>query len=329
MKKIALLIGLLIASKTPSAQIVDTVKFAAWINEHAIELDETNNAGFESLANKLNDKSIIGLGESVHGSKTINNLRINIAKALIENGNFENVAFEMSFNTGLRLNHFLHTGDGDVKQILGQSHYFLNSNELLDFILWMRNYNKQSEKKLSLYGFDIQSNIDLVEDLSLFYTSIDPDIARLTRTLVEIFATHRMGSFGKYTTALKDSVLAIVEAVKEKHQVNRKKYIIASDFVKYEYAGKRIEVLSNYLNMLNSGYSQSMRIRDFSNAEIVTWIKNFEGENSKIILFAHDGHLGVWDYFTPRVRTLSIQGFYEDFPKELITGYYLKKNLWG
>ena len=66
-------------------------------------------------------------------------------------------------------------------------------------------------------------------------------------------------------------------------------------------------------------------MRDSCNAELVRWIKEFEGEKSKIILLAHNGHLGKSYKFSPRVRTLSVQGFYEDYPKEFFTGYYLSK----
>ena len=115
MKKILLSTIILFIGEMLLAQNIDTIQFVRWINENSIDLKE--RSGFTQLADKLNDKTIIGLGECVHGSKTISKTRIDIAKALIENNDFNNVAFEMPFNIGLRINHFYK----QVKEILKKS----------------------------------------------------------------------------------------------------------------------------------------------------------------------------------------------------------------
>jgi len=325
MRKILLSVFVLFTVEIVFAQDIDTIQFAKWITENSIELKETENSGFTQLADILNDKTVIGLGECVHGSKTINDIRIDIAKSLFEKTDFNIIAFEMSFNTGLRLNHFLQTGQGDIEQILRESHYFLNCTEMLDFIKWMRHYNEHSDKPITLYGFDIQSNMDLVEDLLKFYEKTDKEAENLTTALIKIFENNEMWSFRKYSEPLQDSVMKIISRLTEKHALNRKNYILNAGFVEYEYAAKRIEVLSNLLQMLNSGYGQSIIMRESCNAELIKWIKDFEGEKSKVVLFAHIGHLGKYLWFYPRVRTLSAQGFYEYFPEKFTTGHYLNE----
>jgi erythromycin esterase len=324
MKKLLLSIIILFISEILLAQSIDTIQFAKWINENSIELKE--NSGFNQLADKLSDKTVIGLGECVHGSKTINNLRIDIAKTLIENSDFNNVAFEMPFNTGLRINHFLQTGEGNIEQILKEGHFFTNSTEFLNFIKWIKHYNEHSDKKINFYGFDIQSNIDLVEDLLKFYVKTDKEAENLTATLIEIFVNNKFWSFREYSEPLQDSVMNILSRLVRKNKLNRKDYILNAGFIEYEYSAKRIEILSNCLQMMNSGYGQALKMRDSCNAELVKWIKNFEGEKSKIILFAHNGHLGKSLWLTPREKTLSTQGFYQDYSREFIMGYYLSKD---
>jgi len=324
MKKILLSIVILFVCETIFAQNIDTINFANWINENSIELKE--NSGFRKLAEALDDKTIIGLGECVHGSKTINNLRIDIAKTLIENSGFNNIALELSFNTGLRINHFLKTGEGDIEQILKESHFFINSAEILDFIMWLKDYNKKSTNPVNLYGFDIQSNTDLVEDLLKFYMKTDKESENLATAIKKIIENNGgIWAFREYPDLLQDSVMKIINRLAEKHTLNRKNYILNAGFIEYEYSEKRIEVLSNQMKMINSGYGQSLIMRDSCNAELIKWIKDFEGEKSKIILLAHNGHLGKSLWFYPRVRTLSTQGFYEYFPEKFITGYYLNE----
>ncbi|MCL2073780.1 MAG: erythromycin esterase family protein [Marinilabiliaceae bacterium] len=322
MKKLSLSIIILFVAEIQFAQIIDTIQFAKWINENSIEL---NGQGLRELADVLRDKTIIGLGECIHGSKTINNVRFDVAKTLIENNAFNIVAFEMSFNIGLRINHFLQTGEGDIEQILKQGHFFTNSTEMLDFIKWIKKYNQNSDNPVILYGFDVQSNIDLVEDMLKYYKKTNKEAENLTATLIQIFEKNTIGSFRSFPAALKDSVMQIVSRLTEIHLSNRKDFVYAAGFNEYEYSAERIWILSNELQRINSSYGQSIRLRDANNAELVKWIKTFEGEKSKIILFAHNGHLGKSHQLEPRERTLSTQGFYEIWEEDFYTGYYLSE----
>ncbi len=324
--KIKIILGVFIISViTLNAQVIDTTEFNKWIDENSINLDIKSN--FNKLVDIIKDKPVIGLGECVHASKTINNLRFEITKELIKNANYRNVAFEMSFNTGLKVNNYIKTGQGNIRQILKESHFFLNSIEMLEFIEWIRNFNNTSETPVSIYGFDIQSNIDIIEDLLSYYNEIDNDAASLVSYLFEILSKNEIKSFGEYPEIFQDSVFNIINKLEAKHKLNRKNYIHKKGFIEYEYSNKRMVVLTQHLQMLNSGYSQSLKMRDSCNAALVKWIKDFEGEDSKIVLFAHNGHLSSAYKFVPRVRTLSCNGFYEDYPDYLISGYYLKRIL--
>ena len=158
-----------------------------------------------------------------------------------------------------------------------------------------------------------------------FYVKTDKEAENLTATLFDIFKSKNIWKFRRYPALLQDSVMRIISRLTLKNELNKKDYVLNTSFVEYEYSAKRIDILSNCLQMINSDFARSCLMRDSCNAELIQWIKNFEGENSKIILFAHNGHLGKFTYFLPRVRTLSTQGFYDAYPQELITGYYLKK----
>ena len=322
MKKLSLSVIILVIFEFNFAQSIDTIQFANWINENSIELSGLRL----KLADGLSDKTVIGLGECAHGSKTINDVRFDAAKALIENSAFNIVAFEMPFNIGLRINHFLQTGEGDIEQILKKGHFFTNSTEMLDFIKWIKKHNENADNPVLLYGFDVQSNIDLVEDLLKFYEkTINKEAKSLTITLIEIFKKNDIWSFGSYPASMKDSVMQIVSRLTEIHLLNRKDFVLASGFNEYEYSAKKLEILSNELQRINSSYGQSIRMRGFGQAELVKWIKDFEGEKSKIILFAHNGHLGKSHQLIPRARTLSTHGFYEIWEQDFFTGYYLSE----
>jgi len=293
-------------------QSIDSKKLTKWIKGKSIELKD--NSDFKQLAQLLTDKTVIGLGEAAHGSKTLNNIRFDLAKTLIQENGFNNLAFEMSFNTGLRINHYLQTGEGDIEEILKQTNHFFNkSEELLNFIKWIKEYNKNSANPVNIYGFDIQVGFDIIEDLLKYYAKTDKEAENLLS--------------GFKPGGLPDSLrIPTLNRLRERHAANRNDYVLKSDFLEYEYAAKRLEVLSNAMQMEGSGFWGQVRMRASCNAEVIKWIKDFEGENSKLILFAHNGHLGKGFSIFPRVRTLSTRGnFYDILQKEHITGWYLRE----
>jgi erythromycin esterase len=134
-----------------------------------------------------------------------------------------------------------------------------------------------------------------------------------------------MIKFGDYSQMLQDSVFSLLKLSIQKMEKIKTKYILEKGYLNYAYNLKKLNIIAEYMNMLNSGYAQSVQIRDSCNAELIKWINDLEGEQSKLIIFAHNGHLGKAQRFVPRVRTLSTDAFYEDYPEKLIMGYWLNK----
>jgi erythromycin esterase len=325
MKNIFIISILILQVNILNAQLSDTLKFVNWLNQNLVDLDNFDKLQNNKIDSILKTKTIIGLGECVHASKTINKVRFDLSKHLIENSEFSVVAFEIAFNTGLKINEYITNGTGDIKQIISKSHFFNDSAELLDFIEWLREYNSKNNKEIHFYGFDIQSNLDINSELISYFKIVDNSVVIHIKLLKSIFEKNEMIKFGDYSQMLQDSVFSLLKLSIQKMEKNKTKYILEKGYLNYAYNLKKLNIISQYMNMLNSGYAQSLQIRDSCNAELIKWIKDFEGEQSKLILFAHNGHLGKAQRFVPRVRTLSTDAFYEGYPENLITGYWLNE----
>jgi erythromycin esterase-like protein len=114
----------------------------------------------ESSFHKLKipeNKTIIGIGESVHGSKTLNRIEMNILKTLIENNRCKLVLFELGMDELLTWNLFVQgrTPDDFIEKIREYSdHSLFSSDVLCDFFLWLRNYNKTTSDKVAVQGIE-------------------------------------------------------------------------------------------------------------------------------------------------------------------------------
>lgn len=325
MPQIALLILFLFNISYTQISNKELKTLSGWIDENLVSIEPQKLASFTPISQILKTKKIIAIGEAVHGSKTINTARFNFVKSLIKEAGVNNIAMEMGFNTGLKINHFIKTGAGDINSLLSQSHYFLNTSQMLEFILWLREQTKHHKAEISLYGCDIQINTSILNDITLYYKKAEFPLPNPLSILNKIFFNKALFEYKKMSKDGQRSVENAVQILAENHKNNKKELITKRGYVAYSYTEKSIEVLSNYLKMLGSGFAQARKMRDSTNAELVKWIAEFEGEKSKIALLAHNGHLGTYNRYIPRVRTLSTIGFYENYPKELLTGHYLKK----
>ncbi|MCV6628229.1 MAG: erythromycin esterase family protein [Flavobacteriaceae bacterium] len=321
MKKLLFLTVLLFSIIT-QAQLVDSLQFANWIKQKALVLQ--NQQDWDQLAALLQDKPIIGIGEAVHGSKTLEQKRLQLAKNLIENYGYNRIALEMSFNTGLRLQKYIETGIGDPKTFLKQSHYFLNNTNLFAFIEWLRLRKTQGKPEVLFFGFDIQSNLDLLTDIYSFYKNRHPELATMLEKLQQEFEKGGY-DFGNYTEASKATIWTNLKQIQDSINQNQLDH---SNNRSILYIKKRLEVWKQELVRRNSGYAASMKMRDSCNADLIEWmhqLKTSPKTPNKTIVLAHNGHLGTYDRYVPRIRTMKTTGFYEDYPQELLTGYYLKK----
>lgn len=102
---------------------------------------------------EFQDHTILGFGETVHGSKEIQKFEFEAIKQLIKNNNCKLVIFEVPFDLGLRLNAYTR---GDKQESIDSLMFWGNMDipGLTDFLNWIRLYNKRTVKKVTIAGLD-------------------------------------------------------------------------------------------------------------------------------------------------------------------------------
>lgn len=108
---------------------------------------------------ELTGTKLLAIGESVHGSATVNKAAVQLIKQQVAGNNARLVVLEMPFAQLLSYNRFIQ-GDPAFKidSLLIDYHSLVSKNQLTDLLLWLKRYNDSAEEKVWLMGMDIDTS---------------------------------------------------------------------------------------------------------------------------------------------------------------------------
>jgi len=149
-----------------------------WVRQNAIPLKTVEAAnGFadmEPLDKVVGDARIVALGEATHGTRDFFQLKHRMVEYLATRKGFTIFSIEANMPEAYRLNKFVLSGEGDPKQLLmGMYFWTWNTEEVLDMILWMRDFNKSGKGRIEFTGFDMQTPTVPIETVRDFLLAHD------------------------------------------------------------------------------------------------------------------------------------------------------------
>ncbi len=133
-----------------------------WITKHAVRL-QTPEAGhgfadMQPLKKIIGNARIVSLGEATHGSREFFQLKHRMMEFLATEMGFTIFSIEANMPEAYRLNDYVLNGNGDpAKLIKGMYFWTWNTQEVLDMVLWMREFNKSGKGRVQFTGFDMQT----------------------------------------------------------------------------------------------------------------------------------------------------------------------------
>ena len=126
-------------------------------------IDINNKSSLPFLSNK-----ILAIGETTHGTATMNDMGISLIKERILNHNSRIVLLEIPLEISFYINRYLNNDDNFYFEHI--SYFFENSilsESFFPFLEWIKEYNQRHDKKVYIFGFDI-NRIQLKSRLDLF-----------------------------------------------------------------------------------------------------------------------------------------------------------------
>ena len=139
-----------------------TAPVTEWVRASAIRLT-TPEAGhgfadMEPLKKVVGNARIVSLGEATHGSREFFQLKHRMLEFLATQMGFTIFSIEANMPEAYKLNDFVLRGEGDpAKLIKGMYFWTWDTQEVLDMVLWMREFNKSGKGRVEFTGFDMQT----------------------------------------------------------------------------------------------------------------------------------------------------------------------------
>jgi len=173
-----------------------------WIRAHAIPLQSVEAGhGFDDmqpLAKVVGAARIVALGEATHGTREFFQLKHRMLEFLATQMGFTIFSIEANMPEAYRLNDFVLSGRGDPAQLLkGMYFWTWDTEEVLDMILWMREFNRSGKGRLQFTGFDMQTPDVAMQIVRSFVDLHDqPYEAKLDAAWAEIAAAKKKNQAG-------------------------------------------------------------------------------------------------------------------------------------
>jgi erythromycin esterase len=268
-----------------------------WIRGQAIPLLTPHAGhGFADLAplrDVVGSARVVALGEATHGTREIFQMKHRLLEYLVSELGFSVFAIEANWPESEAVDEYVRTGQGDpAKALAGLYFWNWNTEEVLDLIRWMRQWNAvPGHRQVRFYGFDMQAGGVAAERLAARLQQIDaalakevgPALARLTATepAVETPAPEYLAAVAGVAAVLP----RIGERLPKPSSAADRQALVDRQLVR---------VLQQYTE-LRSDAERRAELRDRGMADNVRWIADVAEPGSRIVVWAHNAHVINFD----------------------------------
>jgi len=262
-----------------------------WLQKNTIHLKTVDaGSGFDDmmpLKAMIADARIVSLGESSHLNGSYYKVKHRMIEFLVNEMDFIVFAIEAPFGCASKINEYLLGGDISPQEALEELVYKVwRTEEILDMLIWMREYNATHDKKVTFYGFDdrpVFRCAKVVYDyLRQTNGTNDYDDILIEWITLKLDRSDR----DKMNTILPDVRGLISYLEKQCPEASQ-------DKKEWEFAVQNAKVLLQHLeHFLMPDRSKRSDIRDKHMAENVKWIIDHE-DRAKTIVWAANSHVTV------------------------------------
>ena len=265
-------------------------------------------ADYDPLIEAIADARFVLIGEASHGTHEFYRHRAQITKRLIVEKDFSAVAVEADWPDAYRVNQFVrHEGQDEeaIDSLAGFERFpawMWRNADVLDFVGWLRNYNEHRQlKRVGFYGLDLYSLHTSMRAVLDFLDKVDPEAARRARYRYSCFEhfgedTQAYGyaaNFGLSKSCEDEAVSQWMEMQRRAADLAQRDGKVSRDaFFFAEQNARLVKNAEAYYRSMFTGRVESWNLRDTHMAQMLDALADYLGRSSKIVVWAHNSHLG-------------------------------------
>ena len=268
-------------------------------------------ADYDRLIELAGAAQFVLIGEASHGTHDFYATRAELTRRLIAEKGFRILALEADWPDMLRVHRHVtgRTTEPSASAALGDFRRFpawmWRNTVMVEFIDWLRGWNLQPDHKndrAGIFGMDLYSLHASMEAVLGYLDKSDPEAASRARQRYSCF-----DHFGKdpqaygYATTRGNSESCETEVVAQLVELRRKygesmsrSGQVAKDELFYAQQNARLVAnAEGYYRSMFRGHEESWNLRDKHMTEtLAALVGHYDGGQSKVIVWAHNSHLG-------------------------------------
>ena len=292
---------IILTTSCKQKSVEDTV--AEWISDHAIEINTVNAGnGFADLlpiGEMVGDARIVSLGEPTHGNREVFQLKHRFIEYLVTEKGFNLFALECPFGEAFDVNQYILEGIGTPEEALAGIYFWTwDTNEVVELLKWMRSYNADPShlNKIKFYGFDMQDPERAARFMLAYLQKADPQLAQevlpeLNILQITFSEPKLMGRRPYIPKEYDEAGLIKIRRVMKAFEDNREDYISTTGREEFELAKQHARQVEMWIEgNVNEGQNY-VDVRESGQAENIKWVLDYEGDNSRAIVWAHNSHV--------------------------------------
>ncbi len=281
------------------------------IREKAVELKGAGDVSNEIMS-LVGDARFVLIGEASHGTHEFYKCRAEITKRLIQEKEFSAIAVEADFPDAYRVNRFARgfgsdkTASDALSSFTRFPLWMWRNREVLEFVEWLKAHNDKqcANKKIGFYGLDLYSLHSSMKAVLDYLNKVDPNAAKTARERYSCFdhfgedaqSYGYAASYDAHFSCEDEAVKQLVDLQKRAAEyTNRDGFIARDEFFFAEQNARLVRNAEEYYREMYRGRASSWNLRDSHMAETLDELaKHLAAENqpSKIVVWAHNSHLG-------------------------------------
>ena len=265
----------------------------------------SKKADLQPLFDKIGEARIVMLGEASHGTHEFYTYRTYITKKLIEEKGFNFIAVEGDWPDCYSLNRFAKGYDNvnknaiDVLKKFNRRPTWMWANweiAALASVLHKHNVGLAANKRVGFYGIDVYSLWESMNSILEYLKKTDATAFKVAAKAVQCFEPYHQDegrSYARATQFLPE--LCQNEVVQLLKEIQQKMPSYNTDHENVFSAEQNALVAVNakkYYRAMIQGGPHSWNVRDRHMAETLDRLLSFHGEKSKVIVWAHNTHIG-------------------------------------
>lgn len=271
----------------------------AWLKANAIRLKTVEpGSTFDDmmpLKARLKDARVVAMGEATHATREFFQFKHRMFEFLVEELGFTVFGMEANWPESLEVNAYVLEGKGDAREAVGRLAFAAwQTEEVLDLIGWMRQYNQDPAhtQKLKFYGFDMQAQQGAESNVLAYLRRVDPEYRDAAAETFAVLGEYPNNpAYIDGPAEVRRRTAESLAAMLRRFDERKPEYIARSGEVEWTMARQNMVIVKQAEVKLADQGDPGRHFRDQAMAENVKWILDQEEPGTKIMLWAHDGHI--------------------------------------